>query len=85
MTIEAEIRETRSRRAPTPEILHDDWMYSAKETSRFVRRSTSSLAKDRYNNRGLPYHKVGKLVAYRGADIRAALASCRVDPEGHGS
>ena len=52
-----------------------------RETAQVVRKTENSLAQDRYLNRGLPYIKTGARVLYARADVEAALAAGRNDPQ----
>jgi hypothetical protein len=57
-----------------PELL------TPREAARYLRTTTNSLAQDRYLNRGVAFHKVGKRVLYARADVEAYLAAGRTDP-----
>jgi hypothetical protein len=61
-------------------VLEDDRVYSPRETSLFLGRSTSTLAKDACRGVGLPFHRIGIKRVYSGKDIKAALKACRVEP-----
>ena len=52
------------------------------EAAKIVSKSPQSLANDRAQGRGLPYHKLGAKVLYDVRDIAAALEKGRVVPNG---
>ncbi|MEI7637807.1 MAG: helix-turn-helix domain-containing protein [Syntrophus sp. (in: bacteria)] len=52
-----------------------------KEVSQLIGRALSTLRNDRFNRRGLPYHKYGKSVRYSKADILKILEKCRVNTD----
>jgi len=52
------------------------------EAAKLISKSPQSLANDRAQGRGLPYHKLGAKVLYSVTDIVAAIEKGRVVPNG---
>jgi hypothetical protein len=57
-------------------------LLSPKEVAAMIRRSESSLARDRYKGRGIPYIKYNRYIFYRIEDVRQYVASHLVINEG---
>jgi predicted DNA-binding transcriptional regulator AlpA len=51
-----------------------DPLLTVAQVSEIIGRSVSTLEKDRLEGNGPPYVKMGRLVRYRPADVRAYLA-----------
>lgn len=49
------------------------------EVGFMTRRALSTLRNDRFHRRGLPYHKVGKSVRYKLADVISFMEAGRID------
>jgi predicted DNA binding CopG/RHH family protein len=49
-------------------------LLSPKEVAAMIRRSESSLARDRYSQRGIPYIKYNRNIFYRIEDVRQYVA-----------
>ena len=60
-----------------PERLIDE-----KTTSELLGNSVSTLQSDRYNRRGIPFIKVGRLVRYKVKDILEYIEKNRVQTAG---
>lgn len=67
--------------AEVSDIAFGEWLETG-QVARLLKISPSSLEKARSNGSGpyaaLPYHKIGRLVRYRRADIDSSLTSQRV-------
>jgi len=58
-------------------------LFSERDLAQFGFKQASSLRNDRYNNRGLPYVRVGKRnIRYLRSDIVKFLSENRVVPDG---
>ncbi len=72
-------RSRQKLRASAPadiENSQDEWMRPP-QTAAYVKRSTSTLAKDRLRGDGIPYAKFGRMVLYAKRDCDEYLASRR--------
>lgn len=49
------------------------------EVSNITGRARSTLAKDRLARTGIPYHKLGRLVRYKYADVLAYMQKHRIN------
>jgi hypothetical protein len=50
------------------------------ELAQVMRRTTQSLAQDRYLRKGVPFHRVGGKILYSKADVLSYLDAGRVQP-----
>lgn len=57
-------------------------LLTPKEVAKMIRRSESSLARDRYSQRGIPYIKYNRSIFYRIEDVRQYVARHMVISEG---
>lgn len=53
--------------------IHDDELYTTRNVSGFTKQSPKTLEAWRLKGYGPPYLKIGRLVRYRGRDIRQWL------------
>jgi hypothetical protein len=65
--------------APEPEL---ESLLTEQEYARITKRSVASVRRDRLLRQGCPYVKLGALVRYRPADVRAYIESRLRRPEG---
>lgn len=56
-------------------------LLTPKEVAEVIRRSESSLARDRYQGRGLPYIRFNRRVYYRIEDIRRYVSEHVIETE----
>jgi hypothetical protein len=49
------------------------------EVSHMTCRALSTLRNDRFNRRGIPYHKIGRSVRYKMADVIRFMESGRIE------
>ncbi len=49
------------------------------EVSQMTRFAVQTLRNDRFNRRGIPYHKIGKSVRYKLADVIQFMESGRIE------
>ena len=54
---------------------------SEKEVSEITGRSLSTLRKDRFKGRGIPYVKFGRLVRYSDSDVQKYMEARKVRTE----
>ena len=56
-------------------------VFDEKEAARVLGVAIQTLRNWRHKRKGPAYHKIGKAVRYRMADLEAYLQECRIDPE----
>jgi hypothetical protein len=72
----------REKELRLPNDLEQFRYLTEQEVSELTGRGLQTLRNDRYLGRGFPYHKLGRSIRYRLADILASMESCRVETEG---
>ena len=48
------------------------------QVAEITSRALSTLRNDRHRGRGIPYHKIGRSVRYREADVSEFMKKCKV-------
>jgi hypothetical protein len=73
-------KDDKERRLPK-DLEHFRYL-TEQEVFELTGRGLQTLRNDRYLGRGFPYHKLGRSIRYRLADILAFMRCCRIETEG---
>jgi predicted DNA-binding transcriptional regulator AlpA len=63
----------------TESKINGDRYLTEGEVAKLTGRAKSTLAKDRFFRRGIPFYKIGRSVRYQWRDVQAFMAEHRIE------